>query len=278
MPAASHARVRTAEEPVCRELARGQPFSCKPARLGRGVRKNAAAIDPYRPKAWMTVSSNGRCRAGRCSRARASVPRSCCSATRSGPAARIRLTERLAASIGGNVTQLDVWRPEDFLRLHFHFVNLAIDTSVPNQPVLRRKSLNKAALVVVEFPPQHVAEEVLLTSGAQQPNPPNPPPPDLIVGGVPPANVGLQARLAGGSRLAFARSEQRADDPVHDGGPARLGRCSRRISCRSRRTSRTCSSRRSCASPKPTRPRSKRRGGCVLSPSSKRRGRTRPNR
>ncbi len=116
----------------------------------------------------------------------------------------VGLVESLAVSIGGTVSELDVFRPDDFLRLHFRFVNLTLDASVPNQPVLRRNKVNKAALIVVEFAPQHVAEEVLLTAGAKANPVPNPPPPDQLLDPVPPANVGIASRLSGTSRLAFS--------------------------------------------------------------------------
>ncbi|MCC7076896.1 MAG: hypothetical protein IT198_07195 [Acidimicrobiia bacterium] len=119
-----------------------------------------------------------------------------------GNLSRSPLMTSLAAVVTEPITELDVLRPEDFLYLRFRFVNLLVDTSLPNQPMLRRRRSDRRALVVVGFPPQHVAEEVLLTTGAQG-SPPNPPPPDQLVDPVPPANVGMAARLARRSRLAF---------------------------------------------------------------------------
>ena len=57
---------------------------------------------------------------------------------------------------------VSVVRPDDFLHLTFRFVNLQLDTSTPNNPILTRIDSLTDALVVVDFGPQHVTEACLL--------------------------------------------------------------------------------------------------------------------
>src|SRR5690349_10655969 len=80
-------------------------------------------------------------------------------------------------------------RRDDFLSLHFTFINLALKGTKP--PKLKRAIASKPAYVVVGFPPQHVAERAYLltatNSTTQTPNAPGESP----------------ALLAAGSRLAF---------------------------------------------------------------------------
>jgi hypothetical protein len=80
-------------------------------------------------------------------------------------------------------------RPDDFLHLTFRFVNLDLDTSDPAHPKLTRANLLKDALVVIDFGPQHVAEQVLWEPGTTDQ--------------IPTPGDGMQSRLAGKSTLAF---------------------------------------------------------------------------
>lgn len=87
----------------------------------------------------------------------------------------------------------DVIRPDDRLWLHFDLFNLELDPSAPaGEPRLVRKS-KAAAYVVVTFPAQAQAEQALATSETK--------PEDNEQ--APLLKDGIQARLAGSSRLAF---------------------------------------------------------------------------
>lgn len=90
-------------------------------------------------------------------------------------------------------------RREDMLRLRLEFFNL-IPGNNPNQLV--KKNANQPAFVVVNFPPQHLAEQALLRTAAQRRPEDGTKPgdgPDEYFG-----SGGLaRARLAGESRLVF---------------------------------------------------------------------------
>jgi hypothetical protein len=85
---------------------------------------------------------------------------------------------------------VDVVRPEDFLRLKLSFENLALDAK--GRPVLRRINRLRDAVIVVDFGPQHIAEQALWAEGTN------------IKEEIPGV---AQARLAGSSRLAFLLPE-----------------------------------------------------------------------
>jgi len=72
-------------------------------------------------------------------------------------------------------------RREDQVWLQFDFTNLAVDTTAPDAPLLRRIA-SADAFITVRFPPQHMAEQVITSVPAAWP---------------------LDTRLAGGTRLVF---------------------------------------------------------------------------
>lgn len=93
-------------------------------------------------------------------------------------------------------------RREDMLRLRIEFFNLVPSSSNPNQLV--KKNAKQVAYAVVNFPPQHLAEEALLRVGSQPtyPGAPAPKPGDGANEFFNPARL-ARARLAGESRLVF---------------------------------------------------------------------------
>jgi YVTN family beta-propeller protein len=89
----------------------------------------------------------------------------------------------IATPVGVGPHDLSFVRPDDLMQLDFDFVNLRVDAG-PNKPAkLVRVDPAQAALIIVNFAPQHVAERVL--SEDQEVSAP------------------LQSRIAGESRLAF---------------------------------------------------------------------------
>jgi hypothetical protein len=108
---------------------------------------------------------------------------------------------------------LSVVRPQDLLALTFRFLNLRLQAQTGKPAVLVRIDATKPAYVIVEFPPQHVAEEALFEADASYPvsRPPLPPdaPPDPDAGKQAASDTDrfngppLKARLAGTSRLSF---------------------------------------------------------------------------
>ncbi|TAM81019.1 MAG: hypothetical protein EPN47_14155 [Acidobacteria bacterium] len=83
----------------------------------------------------------------------------------------------------------DIIRPDDLLALTFNFYNMTLSAGV-GTPGLVRVDPNQPAYLVVQFGPQHIAEEAFFESNTPQPLPRNAEPP-------------IPSRLAGGSRLAF---------------------------------------------------------------------------
>src|SRR6516164_2527220 len=61
-------------------------------------------------------------------------------------AAQIAFDPNKVINVNAKLT-VDVVRPDDFLRFTFRFVNMTLDTSVRNHPVLRRKKAGQAAMV-----------------------------------------------------------------------------------------------------------------------------------
>src|SRR5262249_8468308 len=78
---------------------------------------------------------------------------------------------------------VDVVRPDAFLRLTFRFVNLGLDPPNPASPKLFRKDTTTDAAIVVDFGPQHVAEQVLWNPGVKD--------------AIPSSAAGIESRLAG---------------------------------------------------------------------------------
>lgn len=100
-----------------------------------------------------------------------------------------------------------VIRSEDLLALTFRFVNLTYKAPAGGQPArLERTEAGKPCYLVVEFPPQHIAEQALFEAD------PNfqikPPDPDAGNTGSEMQSPPLGARLAGPSRLAFRIPEK----------------------------------------------------------------------
>ncbi len=95
-----------------------------------------------------------------------------------------RLT--IATPIGAGPHDLTLTRPDDLLQLDFDFVNLRVDAGPGRPAKLVRVDANAPALIIVTFPPQHLAERAFSFGE---------PPPTVFR----PA----QARLAGATRLAF---------------------------------------------------------------------------
>ena len=95
-------------------------------------------------------------------------------------------------------------RAADQLDLTLEFWNLELVTGDGPARLQREKS-NKGSYLVVEFPPQAIAEQAFYRAGgsmeddAQEPEPPYPPP----SGGEPPAPPPIAARMANPTRLAF---------------------------------------------------------------------------
>ena len=91
--------------------------------------------------------------------------------------------------------EADVRRAHDFLSLHVDGYNLELDTSVPDNPVLRRKVAAKQGFLVVRFVPQGLAEQAFLEAAPEFKKLAEETPLD-------PGDV--DSRLAGSSRLSFA--------------------------------------------------------------------------
>ncbi len=83
----------------------------------------------------------------------------------------------------------DFIRPDDLLALKFEFYNLTLSAGA-GQPSLTRVQPNQLAYVVVQFWPQHVAEEAFIETSSSTALPPQAKPP-------------ITSRVAGPSRLAF---------------------------------------------------------------------------
>src|SRR5262245_56943101 len=59
---------------------------------------------------------------------------------------------------------ISLLRADDLVALRFQFVNLIIDSS-QSSPALVRSDRGKPGFVIVEFPPQHIAETAFLQTG-----------------------------------------------------------------------------------------------------------------
>jgi hypothetical protein len=101
-----------------------------------------------------------------------------------------------------------VIRPDDLLNLQIEFRNLALDTSIPGHPVLVPEDAAQVAYLIVQFPPQTIAEEALYASqpGGAQPPPderskPANQPPGATAGSQMPGRA--RSRMAQPSRLVF---------------------------------------------------------------------------
>ena len=99
--------------------------------------------------------------------------------------------------------EISVLRPDDLLNLEIVAVNLRLDTTDAENPVLVIDDRAQPALLVVGFPSQTIFEEAFFDSSpppAPKPAPPDPDPEDPKT----PLNPGsVQFRLGGESRLAF---------------------------------------------------------------------------
>lgn len=90
---------------------------------------------------------------------------------------------------------VELLRPEDRLWLRFDFYNLDLDASPPSGAPRLTRTRPGDAFVVVVFPPQVVGEQALFVNRVNGV--------DVLNEVMPSRQVGLQARLAGESRLAF---------------------------------------------------------------------------
>jgi hypothetical protein len=112
--------------------------------------------------------------------------------------------------------EISVLRPDDLLNLEIVAVNLRLDTTDAENPVLVVDDPAQPALLVVGFPSQTIFEEAFFDSSApspktpeQDPSPapahkPTPPDPNPDNGPKTPSNPGsVQFRLGGESRLVF---------------------------------------------------------------------------
>lgn len=111
---------------------------------------------------------------------------------------------RFALLIPGPI-HLSVVRPEDLLVLKFEFRNLNLQVA-PNQPPRLVRTPNQPAQLIVNFPPQHIAEQAFyeVAPGVTQPTKP---PDDTRneptgLGSEKPA-FPIRAQISGWSRLAF---------------------------------------------------------------------------
>lgn len=95
---------------------------------------------------------------------------------------------------------IPVTRAEDLLSLQFRFVNLGLQAAADKPVSLGRLRPNDPAYLIVEFPPQHVAEEAILERAEEFKDLPGNPPSS---GPLPGINNPVRARLSGGSRLVF---------------------------------------------------------------------------
>src|SRR5215211_5310567 len=80
---------------------------------------------------------------------------------------------------------VNVLRTDDLLALQFEFVNLHLDTTASQEARLVRTQAGQPAFIVVQFPPQYLAEQAFSL--------------DVMHGGF----VPVQALLSGPSRLVF---------------------------------------------------------------------------
>lgn len=106
--------------------------------------------------------------------------------------------------------QIAVLRPDDLLNLEVVAVNLRLDTTDAENPVLVVDDSAQPALLVAGFPPQTIFEEAFFDSSAPSPQTPeqeaSPAPAHKPTSSVPktPSDPGsVQFRLGGGSRLVF---------------------------------------------------------------------------
>jgi hypothetical protein len=100
--------------------------------------------------------------------------------------------------------EISVLRPDDLLNLEMVAVNLRLDTTDAENPVLVIDDRAQPALLVVGFPSQTIFEEAFFDSSP--PPVPKPAPPDPNPDNIPktPSNPGsVQFRLGGESRLVF---------------------------------------------------------------------------
>ena len=100
--------------------------------------------------------------------------------------------------------EISVLRPDDLLNLEIVAVNLRLDTTDAENPVLVIDDRAQPALLVVGFPSQTIFEEAFFDSSP--PPVPKPAPPDPNPDSIPktPSNPGsVQFRLGGDSRLVF---------------------------------------------------------------------------
>ncbi|KAA3661089.1 MAG: hypothetical protein DWQ04_17470 [Chloroflexi bacterium] len=98
---------------------------------------------------------------------------------------------------------VSVLRPFDLLHLTFHFQNLRLNTDDPNVPMLERVESLRPALIIVQFPPQHVQEEAFFEVEPAFPGEEEPPNnPDPAVQEIP-RHPPVRALMAGSSRLVF---------------------------------------------------------------------------
>ena len=93
----------------------------------------------------------------------------------------------------------DIIRPDDLLALTFDFYNMALSAG-EGTPTVVSADPNQPAYLVVQFGPQHIAEEAFFENSTPQPLPKSAEPP-------------IPSRLAGGSRLAFIIPENVAEIP-----------------------------------------------------------------
>ncbi|HVA01360.1 MAG TPA: hypothetical protein VMV34_06870 [Terriglobia bacterium] len=93
----------------------------------------------------------------------------------------------------------DFIRPDDLLALSFEFYNFSLAAG-SGSPSLVRVQPNQPAYVVVQFWPQHIAEEAFFEGDTPQPLPKQAEPP-------------IPSRLAGPSRLAFIVPDSMAEIP-----------------------------------------------------------------
>ncbi|MEJ2008198.1 MAG: hypothetical protein P8Z30_08600, partial [Acidobacteriota bacterium] len=95
----------------------------------------------------------------------------------------------------------DLIRPDDLLALTFNFYNMSISAG-GGTPSLVRVQPNQPAYLVVQFGPQHIAEEAFFEASTAQPLPKS-------------ANPPISSRLAGESRLAFIVPDGVAEIPYN---------------------------------------------------------------
>src|SRR5215211_1721197 len=91
--------------------------------------------------------------------------------------------------------EADVRRARDFLSLHIDGYNLELDTSITDNPFLRRKVAAKQAYLVVRFVPQGLAEQAFLEAAPEYKE----------IAEETPLDAGdVDSRIAGRSSLSFA--------------------------------------------------------------------------